>query len=244
MRRVVAVGVPHHITQRGNARQDIFVNDSVRRAYLRLLRQHARVNRLRVLAYCLMTNHAHIVAVPEHDASLANTFRHAHARFAQYWNTLFSRDGFHRDGHLWQNRYYSCPVEDAALWRVIAYVERNPLRARLVRRAGEYLWSSAPAHVSGHDPAGLLDMAWWAECWEPAEWRAILAEGAPEEAGAGEEILAIRRATYTGRPYGSDAFIEELGRRLGRRLDRQKGGRPRKSVGRVDAAPVVMGGAG
>jgi putative transposase len=238
MRRVVAVGVPHHITQRGNARQDIFVNDSVCRVYLNLLREHARVNHLRILAYCLMTNHAHIVAVPEHDASLANTFRHAHARFAQYWNTQF-----HRDGHLWQNRFYSCPVEDAALWRVIAYVERNPLRARIVPQASDYPWSSAPAHLGGHDPAGLLDLAWWSECWEPAEWQAILAEAIPENAGAGDEILAIRRATYTGRPFGSDAFVEELGRRLGRRLDRQKGGRPRKSVERVDAKQVVLGGA-
>ena len=115
--RVVAVGLPHHITQRGNARQDIFTTDALRRAYLRLLSQHAATHRLRVLAYCLMTNHVHIVAIPETDSSMANTFRHAHGRFSQYWNTEQKRSG-----HLWQNRYYSCAVEEAAVGRVIAYV--------------------------------------------------------------------------------------------------------------------------
>ncbi|MBZ5596625.1 MAG: transposase [Acidobacteriia bacterium] len=79
--RVVAVGLPHHITQRGNARQDVFTTDALRRAYLELLSEHAAGNRLRLLAYCLMTNHVHIVAVPEADSSMANTFRHAHGRF-------------------------------------------------------------------------------------------------------------------------------------------------------------------
>lgn len=96
-RRVVAVGAAHHITQRGNARQDVFLNDAVQRVYLQLIAEHASQNHLRILAYCLMTNHVHLVAVPESDRALANTFRHAHARFAQFWNTAF-----HRNGHLWQ----------------------------------------------------------------------------------------------------------------------------------------------
>jgi putative transposase len=238
MPRVVALGLPHHITQRGNARQHIFVNDSVRRVYLSLLREHALGNDLRVLAYCLMSNHAHIVAIPGRDDSLANTFRHAHGRFSQYWNTEF-----HRVGHLWQNRFYSCPVEEAALWRVIGYVERNPLRAGMVARASDYPWSSASAHLSGVDPAGLLDLAWWRERWEPWEWRRILEEPVEEAVGAAERLLAIRRATYTGRPFGSAAFVEDLERRLGRRLVRQKGGRPKKGVERAETKQISLGGA-
>jgi len=74
---VVAIGLPHHITQRGNARQDVFTTDALRRAYLELLSEHAAGNGLRLLAYCLMKNHLHIVAVPEGDTSMANTFQHA-----------------------------------------------------------------------------------------------------------------------------------------------------------------------
>jgi len=104
------VGLPHHITQRGNARQDVYTSDPLRRTYLQLLSEHASANHLRVLAYCLMTNHVHIVAIPEEAGSMANTFRHAHGRFSQYWNTERKRTG-----HLWQNRYYSCPVEEGAV---------------------------------------------------------------------------------------------------------------------------------
>ncbi|MBZ5596295.1 MAG: transposase [Acidobacteriia bacterium] len=70
----------------------MFTTDALRRAYLKLLSEHAAGNRLRLLAYCLMTNHVHIVAVPEADSSMANTFRHAHGRFSQYWNTDRNRD--------------------------------------------------------------------------------------------------------------------------------------------------------
>jgi REP element-mobilizing transposase RayT len=115
-KRVVAVGVPHHVTQRGNARQDVFLNDDLCCAYLELLAEHAQRNRLRILAYCLMTNHVHPVVVPETERSLANTFRHAHSRFAQYWNT-----GFHRNGHMWQNRLLLLPG------RGIQGLARDPL---------------------------------------------------------------------------------------------------------------------
>ena len=118
---MVAIGLPHHITQRGNAGQDVFTTDAVRHAYLELLSEHAAGNRLRLLACCLMTNHVHIVAVPEADSSMANTFRHAHGRVSQYWNT-----DRNRTGHLWQNRYYSCPVEELSVCRVMAYVEKQP----------------------------------------------------------------------------------------------------------------------
>ncbi|MGA3096499.1 MAG: transposase [Bryobacteraceae bacterium] len=214
-KRVVAVGAAHHVTQRGNSRQDVFVNDGVRRAYLDLLAEHAGRNKLRVVAYCLMTNHVHLVVVPESERSLANTFRHAHGRFSQYWNTAF-----HRTGHLWQNRFYSCPVEEAAEWRVIRYVEQNPVRAGMVERAAEYGWSSARAHA-GMEASAMLDCEWWERRCIAKSWQAVLEE-------SGEEAAAIRLATYSGRPYGSAMFVRALETQLGRRLERRKGGRPPK----------------
>jgi putative transposase len=219
--RVVAVGLPHHITQRGNARQDVFTTDSLRRAYLRLLFQHAATHRLRVLAYCLMTNHVHIVAIPEADSSMANTFRHAHGRFSQYWNTEQKRNG-----HLWQNRYYSCPVEEAAVGRVIAYVENNPVRAGMVKYAGDFEWSSAPAHLG---QVGLtLDEDWWQDRWTVQEWKQMLLNRADQE----QELRAIREATYTGRPLGSKEFVAALGEKLGRDLGTRSGGRPKGDLDR------------
>ena len=221
--RVVAIGLPHHITQRGNARQDVFTTDALRRAYLQLLSEHAAANRLRLLAYCLMTNHVHIVAVPEADSAMANTFRHAHGRFSQYWNT-----DRNRTGHLWQNRYYSCPVEELAVCRVMAYVENNPVRAGMVERAEDFAWSSAGAHMGRIGAEAMLDMEWWQSRWTAENWRGVLLERAELE----QELRAIRRATYTGRPLGSKQFVAGLEEKLGRILEVRPGGRTKQRADR------------
>jgi REP element-mobilizing transposase RayT len=156
MPRAVAVGCAHHITQRGNARQAVFISAALCDAYLDVVKEHASRFGMRVLAYCLMTNHMHIVAIPLDEKSLAQTFRHANSRFAQTWNTLARRNG-----HLWQNRFYSCAVEEAGLRSVIRYVERNPVRAGMVERAEDYLWSSAAFHLEmREEPRGLLMDVW------------------------------------------------------------------------------------
>jgi len=221
--RVVAIGLPHHIKQRGNARQDVFTTDALRRAYLELLSEHAAANRLRLLAYCLMTNHVHIVAVPEADASMANTLRHAHGRFSQYWNTEHNRTG-----HLRQNRYYSCPVEESAVCRVMAYVENNPVRAGMVERAEDFAWSSAGAHVGRVGGGAMLDMEWWQRRWSAEGWRGVLLERAESE----QELCAIRQATYTGRPLGSKQFIAGLEKKLGRILEVRAAGRTKRNADR------------
>jgi putative transposase len=86
------------MTQRGNGRQDVFTTDSLRRVYLELLAEHAAANRLRILSYCMMTNHVHLVGLPETNESMANTFRHAHGRFSQYWNSI-ERDSLSSHTH-------------------------------------------------------------------------------------------------------------------------------------------------
>jgi putative transposase len=230
-KRVVAIGAPHHITQRGNDRQDVFIDDSVRRTYLDLLAEHAGKNDLKVLAYCLMTNHVHLVVVPESEDSMANTFRHAHSRFAQYWNTECGRSG-----HLWQNRFYSCPVEECAAWRVIQYVEQNPVRAGVAEHAAAYAWSSARAHLGLESPP-LLDLDWWRQRWTPDAWAETLGP-------AVADIDAIRNATYNGRPYGSAIFTGHLERQLSRQLVRGKGGRPRKLPVRSHPEQMLMWAAG
>jgi len=218
---VVAVGVAHHITQRGNARQAVFTADSVRSAYLGLLSEHAMSHRLRILAYCIMTNHVHVVAIPENEASMANTFRHAHGRFSQYWNTERRRTG-----HVWQNRYYSCPVEEAKVGQVIAYVEENPVRADMVEQAQDFFWSSARSHTGTTQPDPWLDRAWFDARWSAEEWRTVLANRIP----GGEDLRAIREATYLGRPLGSKNFITQLETKLGRKLQARPGGRSKRML--------------
>lgn len=153
--RVVLPEVAHHVTQRGVDRSNVFVTDGDRQTYLGLVQEDLQPAGARLLAWCLMTNHIHLMLLPESVHSLAMLLRRVQGRYAQYFNARVRRSG-----HLWQNRFFACAVDEQHLWRALRYVERNPVRAGMVGRAEEYLWSSARAHVQEKDHSGLLDMAW------------------------------------------------------------------------------------
>jgi len=211
--RVVAPGVPHHITQRGNARQVVFDDARDRRVYLELLRYYAGKYRLQIWAWCLMSNHIHLLAVPETADSLKRTLARTHRDYACYRNAQLATCG-----HLWQSRYFSCPVDEAGVWTVMAYIERNPVRACLVEIAEDYIWSSARAHVIGRDHENLVDFSAWRKDYTAERWRATLRLGLEEEAL--QERL--RLATLSGRPFGSDEFIDQLELASNRRLRCQR----------------------
>jgi putative transposase len=218
--RIVIPGCAHHVVQRGNNRQDVFFVDDDRRLYLRLLIEESRNHGLEVLAYCLMSNHVHLIAVPAGEASLAKGFGRANFRYAQAVNRLHGRSG-----HLWQNRFYSCPLDGGHLLSAMQYVERNPVRAKLVRVAWRYPWSSAAAHCGNAiDATGLLDMGKWAQKSRGRNWLAALRR--PQDA---KELAGIRLATRRGRPLGGDSFMSKLERLVGRRLRPLPVGRPRKT---------------
>ncbi|MGB7161246.1 MAG: transposase, partial [Tepidisphaeraceae bacterium] len=149
--RVVVPGVPHHVTQRGNNRQDVFFVDDDRLAYLRILAQQCRKHGVAILGYCLMGNHVHLVVIPATADALAKAIGRTHWLYAQYVNRSHGRSG-----HLWQNRFYSCALDDEHTVFAMRYVEWNPVRARICRAARRYRWSSAAAHCLGRDGQGLL----------------------------------------------------------------------------------------
>lgn len=216
--RIVIPGCAHHITQRGNNRQDVFFVDDDRRAYLEILKLQSERFGLEVLGYCLMPNHVHLVAVPAEEQSLARVLGRTHLVYAQHVNRLHGRSG-----HLWQNRFWSCATDEDHFWSALRYIERNPVRAKLVRRAWRWQWSSAAAHCDGLDPTRLLDMAKWREQSAGLAWEKMLTE--PED----ERIIAaLRLGTSRGRPLGSDRFLSKLETALGRRLRPLPVGRPRK----------------
>ena len=101
--RAIAVGCAHHITRRGNNRQDVFFVEEDWRAYLELLQERAQKYGLEVLAYCLMTNHVHLVAIPHEEEALARAIGRTHFRYTQYVHRLQRRSG-----HLWQGRHDWC----------------------------------------------------------------------------------------------------------------------------------------
>ena len=219
-RRCVLPGIAYHVTQRGVNRCEVFFTQADRETYLRLLAANQNEAGVRVLGWCLMTNHVHWVVVPDRADSLAVLFRRVHGRYAQYLNARR-----HRTGHLWQNRYFSCAVAAEREQIALRYVEGNPVRAALVEAPEAYRWSSAAAHLSG--PAAeripLLDWVYWRARGAAAGWRELLA--CPEQVRQSQQL---RRATYAGAPLGSPEFVEEMERRFGRQW--RLPGRPGKPV--------------
>ena len=217
--RIVAPACPHHVTQRGNNQQDVFFVDDDYRLYLDILKRQCELYGMSVLGYCLMTNHVHLIGVPHEEQSLAKAVGRTNWLYAQAINRLHGRSG-----HLWQSRFYSCVMDDDHTWAALAYVERNPVRAGVVRRAWNYTWSSAAAHCGKRDRAKLLDLAEWQSRLEGRSWQETLA------AHANAELLGrLRLHTHRGRPLGSDSFISKLERAVGRRLRPLHVGRPRKT---------------
>jgi putative transposase len=162
-----------------------------------------------------MGNHVHLVAIPKTAAGLAQALGRTHGDYARWLNL---RRG--EVGHLWQNRYYSCILDESHRWQALRYVELNPVRAGLAATAAEWRWSSAAAHVGGVDRASLLETVEWGAQWTPRTWRDAL-EISIEDAALLERI---REATRTGRPAAGPEFVAELERRLGRPLRPQKRG--------------------
>jgi putative transposase len=218
--RIVAVNVAHHVTQRGNARQNILAVDSERLVYLQLLRQSVGLHDVSLVGYCLMSNHVHLVVVPSKAQALAVALKQTHGRFASYWNAAH-----HSSGHVWQGRFYSCPLDADHLWIALRYAELNPVRAGLVSKAELWPWSSAVAHCGGGVVDAALETTMWAKRWSAASWREYLQFGETEV-----EIAAIRKYTHTGRPLGTAEFLHSLEQATLRRLAPQKGGRANRAA--------------
>jgi len=217
--RVVVPGSWHHVTQRGNRGQTVFFDDADRTLYLQLLMLYARRWSVRIAGYCLMGNHVHLIAIPFRENALARSLGRAHLDYARWLNL---RRG--ETGHVWQNRFFSCPMDERHRWEALRYVEQNPVRAGLVSAAEAWRWSSAEAHTGGVDRSGILDMAEWERQWTATAWRRALASGIGD--AAMEE--RIREATRTGRPAADEEFVRKLEADQGRCLcPRKRGPKPK-----------------
>ncbi|MDY6905728.1 MAG: transposase [Thermodesulfobacteriota bacterium] len=216
MARVVAEGMPHHITQRGNRRQPTFFSDDDYQAYIDLMAEWCGTYGVDIWAYCLMPNHIHLIAVPENAENLRLAIGEAHRRYTRRINF---REGWR--GHLWQERFSSFVMDERYLVACVRYIENNPVRAKLTVSPDKWPWSSAQAHMLGRNDT-LVNV-------EPVlsiitgDWQQFLSG-----AFSNEELEDIRKHSRTGRPLGSSAFVEGLEHKLGRKLKPQKPGRKRK----------------
>ena len=209
--RVVVPGFPHHITQRGNRKGQTFFTEGDYRAYLRMLSNEKKRAGAAVLAYCLMPNHVHIVVVPERPDSLAILFKEAHRKYTRRVNSRMNWIG-----HLWQERFHSFPMDEQHLLGVVRYVELNPVRAGICTRAAGWPWSSVHAHFRKEDDI-LVDVAPMLD--RICDWSAYLDEQVGNSA-----LDEYRRHTNSGRPAGSEEFLDELEGLTGRRFRKRRPG--------------------
>jgi len=217
--RAVAPGFPHHVTQRGNRRQQTFFSDDDYQAYLDLIREWCSAYAVDIWGYCLMPNHVHLILVPESEQSLALAVGTAHLKYSRRINF---REGWR--GHLWQGRFSSYVMDERYLLVCARYIERNPVSARLAASPAEWRWSSARAHLDNVSDgvvnvAPLLQIA-------GTRWNDLLSEDVPPgEAGA------LRKHERSGRPLGDPAFLDRVENQLGRCLRRNRPGpKPRTST--------------
>lgn len=220
--RVVAPGLPHHVTQRGNRRQQTFFCDEDYEVYLELMAQWCSLCGVEVWAYCLMPNHLHLIVVPDSEDGLRRGIGEAHRRYTRHVNF---RERWR--GHLWQGRFASYILDEDYLLAAARYVEMNPVKAGLVHRPRKYRWSSAAAHLRGKDDAlvyvePLLELV--------GDWGEFLSR--PVEA---QSVAMLQAHERTGRPLGSDGFVAKLERRLHRILRPRRPGRKPSKRARTHA---------
>jgi putative transposase len=185
--RTILPGQPHHVTQRGNRRQQTFFRSSDYAAYLAIAAEAFAEARVSVWSYCLMPNHVHIIAVPEDGIGMSKALATTHRRYT--WR-INQREGW--TGFLWQGRYSSFPMDEGHLLRCVRYVALNPVRAGLVKRAVDWPWSSVPAHLTGR-PDALLSPGPLADRFGSELAGFFDTEPDPLE------LQLFRRATVTGR---------------------------------------------
>ena len=209
--RVVLPGYPHHIIQRGNRRQDVFFKTSDYEYYLELLKEECAQEKIEIWAYCLMTNHVHLIVNPKKTSNLGRAIGEVHRRYTRMINV---RENW--KGYLWQGRFSSYPMDKNWLLKAAAYVELNPVKAGMVKKAWNYRWSSVHAHLSGEDEHGIIQPEKLLSL--TGDWRNYLKES------QGLQIDEFEKHERTGRPLGGEKFIEKAERLLQRELKKKKPG--------------------
>jgi len=224
--RVIVPGLPLHITQRGNRRQQTFFRTEDYLLYVSVLAERCKRYGVDIWAYCLMPNHSHLIAVPQTADGLRRAIGEAHRRYTREVN---KEHGWL--GHLWQGRFSSFVMDEAYTIEAARYIELNPVAANLVSRPEEYRWSSARAHLLGYDDVLVKRSPLLASV---GDWSAFLQQRIPPD-----QPDRFRRHETTGRPLGDPAFIEALERRLGRTLrPRKPGPVPRRQLERSSFAQI------
>ena len=219
--RIAPGGVVFHCLNRGNDRRELFADDADYAAFERVLEAALEAVPVRLLAYCLMPNHWHLLLWPRKDGELARFMQRLTTTHVRRWHTHRHSEG---RGHLYQGAFKSFPVQDDRHFLAVArYVERNALRANLVERAEAWRWSSLWRRERGSPQERGLMGEWPVQ--RPADWLTWVNE--PQTA---KELDALRESARRGRPFGDPAWQAETAARLRLQGTFRPPGRPKKKT--------------
>ncbi|OWW20323.1 transposase [Noviherbaspirillum denitrificans] len=222
--RLVVPNQPHHIIQTGNDRQAIFREAEDYTAFLAWLREAAKQFKVAIHAYVLLPNHVHLLVSPSDDTGMGRMMQWVGRHYVPYYNARYKRTGT-----LWQGRYRATVIDASQYFLLCSrYIESHPVRAGLVSAAEDYPWSSIAHHIGVRpDPLITDHSVYWALGNTPfdreAGYKALLDLGVSQR-----EADAITQATLKGWPLGSDGFKAALAKKVARRVEPAKRGRPAK----------------
>lgn len=222
--RDYVAGLPYHIVQRGNNREACFIEPENFQFYLELWQQSAKRYGVKVHAYCLMTNHIHVLATPDEASSISSAMKVVGSRYAQYFNLKYGRTGT-----LWEGRHRSSLVQSEKYFFTCSrYIELNPVRAGMVRRPGEYHWSSYGVNAWG-DASWLTPHEEYLRLGVDAGERARAYRDLFEYRLSQEDLRLMRKAAHYCQPVGDDRFREQIEAKYGIKAGQMKRGRPLKT---------------
>lgn len=211
--RIVVPGVPHHVTQRGNRRERVFMEDDDYALYKDWLAVSCRKNGVEVWSYCLMPNHVHLIVVPSDETGLSRAVGETHRKYSGYINARLRVTG-----HLFQGRFGCVAMDESHLMAAFRYVALNPIKAHLAVSAADWPWSSTPAHLLRRDD-GLVAIA---PLLQRVEDVTAFLNRPPDP----EMEAALMQGQTIGRPLMGGRELADLERQLGRALRPGKRGRP------------------
>ncbi len=224
--RIILPNYPHHIIQRGHNRQAVFAGEDDYRYYLENLAEWKERFGCKVYAFCLMTNHVHLVVEPGEDAeSLSRLMKRLAGRQTRFVNRLEDRSGT-----LWEGRFKSSPIEsNAYLLACCRYVEMNPVFAGMCDDPAAYPWSSCRSKVSSRQFPWLDDDPLYLDFGASDDERRLRYREFLQQSISDEEKEIILGAVRRGQLTGGNAFVDEIESRLNRRVELRGRGRPRKA---------------
>ncbi len=221
--RIALPGYPHHVIQRGNNRQSIFLNDDDYKFYIDCLLKSKEELQCRIYAYCLMSNHVHFLIEPSDPEGLSRLLQSVGRRYVQHFNWRHRRTGT-----LWEGRFRSSLVSmDDYLLACCRYIELNPVRARMVSHPRDFRWSSYLFHGEGTKDALLDEDPCYLGLGNTALQRQQSYRQFIEAGNTEHELALIRTNIQRGGVTAGQSFIRRLALRLSRQLELRPRGRPR-----------------